>query len=64
MATFFTPFMNLLGQTQFTRGGVDTGDPQGAELAFALTTVTVSVLTGLHHRLFGDPVYAFLRRPR
>ena len=46
-----------VGQADFTRGGVDTGDPQGTELALALTTVAVSVLAGLHDRLLGDPIY-------
>jgi hypothetical protein len=40
-----------------TGSGIDTGDPQGTELTLALTTVTVLVLTGLHHRLFGDAIY-------
>src|SRR5690554_39438 len=46
-----------VGQAQLTRGGVDTGDPQDTELTLALTTVAVGVLSGLHHRLFGDAVY-------
>jgi hypothetical protein len=46
-----------VGQTQLTRSGVDTGDPQDTELTLALTTIALIVLTGLHHRLFGDAVY-------
>jgi len=37
-------------------GGVDARDPEAAELTFALPTVAVGVLTGLHHRLLGDPI--------
>jgi hypothetical protein len=40
----------------FPGRGVDAGDPEAAELALALTTVTVGVLTGLHHRLLGDAI--------
>src|SRR5574343_508138 len=46
-----------VGQTNFAGSGVDTGDPQSTELTLALTTVTVGILPGLHHRLLGDPVY-------
>src|SRR5574343_599096 len=42
---------------QLTSCGIDTGKPQRTELTLALTTVTVLVLTGLHHRLLGDAIY-------
>ena len=44
-----------VGQTVVTRGGVDTGDPERAEFALFLTTVTIGVLAGLDDRLLGDP---------
>src|ERR1700733_4161619 len=36
-----------------TRGGVDAGDPQGAELALLLAAAAIGVLTGLDDRLLG-----------
>src|SRR5690606_27059099 len=36
-------------------GGVDTGNPQRAELALALAAVTVGILARLDDRLLGDP---------
>jgi hypothetical protein len=42
---------------EFPGRRVDTGYPETAELAFALATVAVSVLPGLHDRLLGDTVY-------
>jgi len=36
-----------VGKTVQTRGGVDTGDPESAELTLLLTAVTVGVLTRL-----------------
>jgi hypothetical protein len=41
-------------QTAFTGRCVDTRDPQLTEHTFLGTTVTVCILTGLHHRLFSD----------
>lgn len=39
------------------RAGVDAGNPQGAEIALFLAAVAVGILTGLDHRLFGDPIH-------
>ena len=47
----------LVLQADLTGCRIDTGNPQGAELTLPLTAVTVGVLAGLHHRLFGDAVY-------
>src|ERR1017187_1189386 len=41
---------------QFPGTGVDTGDPEGTELALALPAVPVLVLPRLHHRFFGNPI--------
>jgi len=43
-----------VGHAAFTSRCIDTSDPQLAEHTFLGTTVAVSVLTGLHHRLFSD----------
>jgi hypothetical protein len=40
--------------TAFTGRRVDTGDPQLTEHTLLGATVTVGILTGLHHRLFSD----------
>src|SRR5690606_9605244 len=50
-----------VGQTVLTSTSVDTSDPQSAELALALTAVTVGVLASLDHRLLGDAEHARTR---
>ncbi len=42
-----------VGGPVLTGGGVDTGDPQLAELTLAGPPVAVGVLPGVHHLLFG-----------
>lgn len=42
---------SAVGQTAFTRGGIDACNPQGAELALPLAAVTVGILTGLDDAL-------------
>src|SRR5690606_32638397 len=48
---------NAVGQAVFTRGGVDAGDPEGAEYSLAIAAIAVGILPRLHHRLLGDPEY-------
>ena len=43
-----------VGDTQLTAGGVDARNPELAKHPLAGAAVTVGVLAGLHHRLFGD----------
>ena len=43
-----------VGQAVLAGGRVDTGDPQGAELALLLAAVAVGILAGLDDRLLGD----------
>src|SRR5690606_11179443 len=50
-----------VGQAVDACAGVDTGDPQSAELTLLLTAVTVGVLAGLDHRLLGNAEYARTR---
>src|SRR5690606_27243488 len=47
-----------VAQTAGTGRGVDTHDPERAELTLALTTVTIGVLTGLDDGLFRDAEHA------
>src|SRR5690554_1041977 len=44
-------------QTVCTGAGVDTGNPQSAEGALAITTVAIGILTSLDDRLFGNAEY-------
>src|SRR5690625_2778641 len=44
-----------IGQTVLASSRVDAGDPQGAELPFALPAITIGILTRLRDRLVGDP---------
>ena len=53
---FQTVHKTAVRQTTFTRGSINTGNPQLAELSFSLPAVTVSILTRLNNGLFGDPV--------
>ena len=45
-----------IGHIARARGGVDAGDPQSAEVAFAAAAVAVGVLVGAHDCLFGDAI--------
>src|ERR1019366_7355887 len=50
---------HTVGKTLFTRCRIDTRNPQSAELALLLATITIGILTCFHHRLFGDTVDVF-----
>src|SRR4051794_5216414 len=39
-----------------TRGGVDAGDPEAAEVTLAVAAIAVRVRVRLHHRFLGAPV--------
>lgn len=45
---------HAVGHAVGASAGIDTSDPQATENALLIATVTVSVLTGLHHRLLGN----------
>src|SRR5690606_32003221 len=42
-----------VGHIVHPTGGVDTGDPQSAEIALASPTVSEGILPCMHHRLIG-----------
>ena len=43
-------------ETVVTRGSVDTGNPQCAELALFLPAIAVGILSSLDDRLLGDAI--------
>ena len=48
---------DAIGDPKLPGAGVDTGDPQAAKIALALTAIAIGVLARLHHRFLGDAVY-------
>ena len=54
--TLFLESGNKLGirKTEFARSVVDTGNPEGAKVAFFITTVAVSVAEGFDNALFRE----------
>ncbi len=45
---------HAVGHAVGAGAGIDTSDPQATENALLVAAVTISVLTGLHHRLLGN----------
>src|SRR5690606_25281957 len=46
-----------VGYTFSTRLSIDPGNPQSAEIALFVATVTIGILTGLDNSLFGHTEY-------
>jgi hypothetical protein len=40
-----------------TRRGIDTGDPQAAEVALFVAAIAIGILPGAHNRFIGNPEY-------
>src|SRR5581483_9782042 len=47
---------HAVGHAVFTRGRVDTGDPQCAEHALLVAAIAIGILPGAHDRLLGDAI--------
>src|SRR5690606_24567321 len=61
-SNFHLPFLQAIDQTAgrqtvCTGASVDTGNPQCAERALTVATVTVGILTSLDNRLLGNAEY-------
>src|SRR5690606_33377267 len=48
---------HAVGQAMLTGGCIDTGNPQCAEYAFLVATITIGILTCTHDRLLGNAEY-------
>ena len=57
VSLFQTSDQTAVRQTVGAGTSIDTGNPQSAESALTVTTVTVSVLTGFDNRLLGYTEY-------